>query len=74
MKQRIRVIHLPTTVGGNPQGLSRHLNELGLSSETWTLRQNYLGYPADQVIQDVYDSVIVAEIKRLWAMSYIFQC
>jgi hypothetical protein len=33
----MKVIHLPTTVGGNPQGISKHLNQLGVESTTWTL-------------------------------------
>lgn len=41
---KVRVIYLPTTVGGNPQGISKQLNRLGVKSETWTLSQNYFGY------------------------------
>lgn len=67
----MKVLHLPTTVGGNPQGISKHLKQLGVKSETWTLRQNYLGYPADQVIWQDSDSLISRELKRLWALRYV---
>ncbi len=73
MKKTIKVIHLPTTVGGNPQGLSQHLNTLGMDSVTWTLRQNHFGYPADKVLQKESDSLILAEFKRLLALRYVFQ-
>lgn len=68
---RMKVLHLPTTVGGNPQGISKHLQILGVKSETWTLRQNYLGYPADRVIWKESDSLIIRELKRLWALRYV---
>jgi glycosyltransferase involved in cell wall biosynthesis len=72
MDNDYNVLHLPTTVGGNPQGISNHLNELGVQSETWTIRQNYFGYPADKVIVDSKDSIILAELKKLLALRYVF--
>ncbi len=69
----MKVIHLPTTVGGNPQGISRHLNEIGVTSESLTLQQNFFGYPADKVIKNECDSRLWAEIKRLWWLSYVFR-
>lgn len=45
-----RVLHLPTSVGGNPQGLSAALRQEGVSSDTLTTEQNYLQYPVDIVI------------------------
>ncbi|GJQ37333.1 MAG: hypothetical protein JETCAE01_33430 [Anaerolineaceae bacterium] len=68
----MKILHLPATVGGNPQGISRHLRLLGLPSETWTHHQNYLSYPADKVLFKDSDRVIVRELKRLWALRYIF--
>ncbi len=70
----MKVIHLPTTVGGNPQGISRHLNELGVKSETWTLRQNYFGYPADKVIFLDNNSRLISEFKKFLALRYVFLC
>jgi len=68
----MKILHLPHTVGGNPQGLSRHLNLLGIQSETWSLYQNYLAFKANKVIFNEGDRVFVRELKRLWALRYIF--
>ena len=46
----MRVLHCPSTVGGNPQGLSRAERGHGCESESWTLTQNQYQYPADRVI------------------------
>lgn len=72
-QKKYKVLHLPTTIGGNPQGLSRHLREVGVDSESWAIQQNYFGYPADRVITKSTDSLIWAEIKKLWALTYIFK-
>lgn len=45
-----RVLHLPTSVGGNPQGLSAALRQEGVGSDTLTTEQNYLQYPVDIVV------------------------
>lgn len=50
MTRPLRVLHCPTTVGGNPPGLARAERALGLDSCCSTLRQNYLLYPADEVL------------------------
>lgn len=70
---KYKVLHLPTTVGGNPQGLSRHFCELGVHSESWTISQNYLSYAADRVITKSTDSRVLAELKKLWALTYVFR-
>jgi glycosyltransferase involved in cell wall biosynthesis len=51
-------------VGGNPQGLSRHLRLLGVQSETWVLEQNYLAYRCDRVIWSPPDGIIARELRR----------
>ena len=66
-------MHLPTTVGGNPQGISKHMRILGVDSQTWALRQNYLGYPVDRVIWSDSDNFLTREWKRLKALAYVFQ-
>lgn len=48
--QKLKILHCPTTVGGNPQGLSRAERKLDYNSRSLTLLQNYLNYPADEVI------------------------
>jgi len=60
----MKILHLPSTVGGNPQGLSLHLRLLGLDSESWALEQNYLNYPCDRVIWSPGDGVIMRELRR----------
>ncbi len=69
----MKVLHLPTTVGGNPQGISKHLRVLGVESENWTLTQNFFGYPVDRVIWKESDNFILREWKRFRAFFYVFQ-
>ena len=71
--KKIRVLHLPTNVGGNPQGLSWHLNQIGVESETWTIRQNYFEYPADKVIDGFTENLVWRELKRILALRYVFK-
>jgi len=68
----MRVLHLPTTVGGNPSGLSRSLRELGIDSQVWTITQNYLEYPVDRVLIEDDDSGLLRALKVLRASSYVF--
>ena len=67
------MLHLPTTVGGNPQGISRHLVELGVVSESFSVYQNYFGYPADKIIANKFDNPLWIELKKLWLLNYVFQ-
>jgi hypothetical protein len=71
--KKISVLHLPTTVGGNPQGISKSLNQIGIESETWTLKQNYFAYPADKVICSQSDGLFMCELKRILALRYVFK-
>lgn len=64
----IRVLHIPSTVGGNPHGLSQHLNLAGVVSKTWTLEQNYLNYPSDRVLWKAHDGMVRREFKRWLAI------
>ena len=43
----MKVLHLPTSVGGNAWGLSRGERALGLDSSVLVLMQNWLNYPSD---------------------------
>lgn len=63
-----RVVHLPTSVGGNPQGLSSHLNKLGVTSESWIFQQNVFNYPSTRVIWSEQDGPLAREIKRWQAI------
>jgi hypothetical protein len=48
----MKVLHLPTDVGGNSWGLSRGERSLGLLSEVLTLTQSKMGYPSDIKLYD----------------------
>lgn len=61
---KYRVAHLPTSVGGNPQGLSKHLRLLGLHSEEWLFQQNVFNYASTKTIWAAGDSRLCKEIKR----------
>jgi hypothetical protein len=70
----MRVLHLPTTVGGTSSGLSRQLRLLGIDSQVWAVGQNYLDYPVDRVLADERDTPAVRMLKMLRAGSYVFGC
>jgi hypothetical protein len=46
----MRVLHLPTSVGGNAWGLAQGERSLGLLSDVLIAFDNYLSYPADRVL------------------------
>ncbi|ROT44061.1 glycosyltransferase [Pusillimonas sp. NJUB218] len=66
--RKYRVVHLPTSVGGNPQGLSAHLEKLGIESEAWIFQQNVFNYSCDRVIWSERDGLWRREVKRLLAI------
>lgn len=68
----MRVLHLPTAVGGGPPGLSRELTALGFESKVWTIDQNYLDYPVDRVLTDKQEPLIAQAVKAFLAGTYIF--
>lgn len=68
MKKTLKVLHAPTTVGGNPSGLSRAFSALGIKSSVVALSQTYLNYHADRVIWEAGDNLLVRELKRLKAI------
>jgi glycosyltransferase involved in cell wall biosynthesis len=61
-------MHCPTTVGGNPQGLSKAERALGHHSENWTLEQTVFQYKADRVIWGKGDLFPIREYKRWGAV------
>lgn len=64
----MRVLHCPSTVGGNPQGLSRAERGQGCDSVSWTLTQNHYLYPADRVICPTGGRPLRA-LLRWWAIG-----
>lgn len=67
----LRVVHVPTAVGGNPPILSRALKRLGLGSECCIISQNYLSYEVDKVIVPAGSGFVKCEFKRL---LFIIEC
>ncbi len=65
----IRVLHCPTTTGGNPQGLAQAERELGLKSWSVALRTNYHKYQADEISIGPNDHRAILEIKR-WTLFW----
>lgn len=65
-----KVLHAPSSVGGNPQVLSRALQALGVNSCSLVVSQNYLAYKADRVLQRPGDSLLMREFKRVWAILF----
>ena len=63
-KHPYKVLHTPTTVGGNSQGLSEGLNINGIYSKTISLKKNYLNYQSDLVLWSDSDGLLIREIKR----------
>ena len=59
----LKILHCPTTVGGNPQGLSKAERALGYNSKSLTITQNYLNYTVDEVIATDGQASIKSEIK-----------
>ncbi len=69
----MRILHLPESVGGNAYTLSNAMKRIGLDSQCWILKPNYLQYGFDHSIAKQGDSYLVTEIKRILALRYIFQ-
>ncbi|MBN1292894.1 MAG: hypothetical protein JXB48_13720 [Candidatus Latescibacteria bacterium] len=63
----MKVIHLPTSVGGNSFGLSRGERELGIQSDVLVLFQNRFQFPADRCIfKKPPGNIISNYTKRIW--------
>ena len=70
--RQLKVLHIPNNVGGNPQGISRFLNHLGVRSTTWTLVSSYFQYPVDKVLCRQPSNIFKREFCRLIALRYVF--
>lgn len=64
----MRVLHAPSSTGGNPQGLSRALRQMGVDSRSLVISQNYIAYQADIVLHVPGQSMVVRELRRIWAI------
>jgi hypothetical protein len=61
----LKILHCPTTVGGNPQGLCRAERSLGFDSRSTALVQNYFNYPVDEVVIKTTKPTLLDE-GRVW--------
>lgn len=59
----LRILHAPTTVGGNPQGLAKAECALGQASESITVLQNYFQYDAPSIFNPKH-SLLRNEFRR----------
>ncbi len=66
----IRILHAPSSTGGNPQALSRALHMLGMESVSMVVTQNYLAYKADIVLHSPGTRIVWREIRRVWAIFF----
>lgn len=62
----LKVLHLPTSVGGNAWGLSRGERALGLASDVLVARDTWLGYPAD-ICLNLENAGALAKLVKLAA-------
>lgn len=65
----LRVIHLPTSVGGNPQSLARAERALGLDSVAVAFEQNWLRYEGDEVLYRPGDGRLRKELRRFGLLA-----
>lgn len=65
----MRVLHCPTTTGGNPQGLARAERRAGLASRSVAFSQNYLAYPCDEVLWSAGTPLYVQQM-RCWQLLW----
>ena len=68
MTRPLRVLHCPTLVGGNPQGLARAERELGLDSRTLSLHTPPFGYDTDEVLAPAGTGALRRELRRWRAL------
>lgn len=65
----LRVVHCPTMVGGNPQGLSSAEREIGLNSRSLVLSHTYLNYKTDKIIYRQGAGLLENELRR-WSAIF----
>jgi hypothetical protein len=70
-KRPYKVLHAPSSVGGNPQTLSRALRQLGVDSQSLVVSQNYMAYPADIELHRPGQSFLMRELKRVWTIFFL---
>lgn len=65
----LRILHCPTTVGGNAPNLARSERKLGLQSWAVALEQNYFSYQVDEVLLEPNANPMQRESAR-WRLLW----
>ena len=63
--KKLKILHAPTTVGGNSYFLSKAEKELGYDSYCLAISQNQFKFPCDEVILNGDENIIVSEFKTI---------
>jgi hypothetical protein len=63
----LRVLHCPTTVGGNPPNIARQERRLGLHSRSVAFSQDHRNYPVDEVLWD-HRAGRLSQQRKCWAL------
>ena len=69
----MRILHLPTSVGGNSWGLSQGERRIGLESRVLSVGTNFLAYQSDEVIRIPESRFFRKPIVLAKLMSAFFQ-
>ena len=68
----MRVLHLPTSVGGHSWGLSQGERRIGIESSVLSLNNNYLNYQADYQLNFPGEKGLIGKTKRLFCLLNTF--
>ena len=63
--KKIKILHAPTTVGGNSFYLSKAEKELGHESHCLAISQNRFEFPCDECILKGDENILVSEFKTI---------
>jgi hypothetical protein len=74
IRRKPKILHLPSTVGGNPQAISEQMKIMGIRSQSWAISPNPLGLGkgADRFVYHESENFIIKEIKKLICLRYVF--
>lgn len=61
---RIRILHAPTDVGGNPQGLARAERKLDFESDSIVFADTFFLYPGKRILFRQGDGFFMREMRR----------
>lgn len=65
LNKKIKILHCPSTTGGNPQLLSKIENDLGFHSVSFSTEDNYLNYESDFTLPKFFNFIFIQQLF-LW--------